>query len=150
VSAEGHVPLREELVVVGREARTLDVRLAPQDTAATLSVSSTPAEAMVRIDGLEVGTAPVERRLPRGGHVVEVARDGYDLWRESIDLGPSQALELNAVLSEKSSGSLFDEWWFWTAAAVIVGTLAVGIIVLAQPGEPDPIPGNSFDRVIEL
>lgn len=150
VTADGYVSVRDELEVVGRQPRTVEIRLAKKETAGTIDISSEPDGAEVRIDGLEVGEAPVERKVPRGGHVIEASLEGYELYREPVEIAPRQSLSLNVVLEEEQPPGLVDRWWFWAgvSALVIGGTIAA--IFLAQPDEPDPIPGNSHQQVIEL
>jgi tetratricopeptide (TPR) repeat protein len=149
VEADGYESLREEIAVVGGVSRSIDVRLAQRDTAATLRLTSTPDDAAVRIDGLEVGPAPVVRRLSSGGHVVEADLTGYEHYRTAIDLDPDQQLDLNLALSEESGDGILTQWWFWTAVGVVAVAAAATIIVLSQR-EPEPIPGSSAPGVIEL
>jgi len=149
VEAEGHESVRDEIAVVGGVARTLEIRLAEADTAAVLRLTSTPNDAEVRIDGLEVGPAPVVRRLPSGGHVIEAELAGFEDYRTSIELAPQQELDLNLALSEPSDESVWTRWWFWTAVGVVAIAAAVTIVALSQR-DPEPIPGRSSPGVIEL
>ncbi len=149
MEADGYESLREEIAVVGGVPRTIDVRLAQRDTAATLRLTSTPDDAALRIDGLEVGPAPVVRRVSPGGHVVEADLPGFEHYRTSIDLAADQELDLNVALSEESGGGILTRWWFWTAVGVVAVAAAATIIVLSQR-EPEPIAGSSAPGVIEL
>ncbi|MCZ7682733.1 MAG: PEGA domain-containing protein [Sandaracinaceae bacterium] len=148
ITAEGHVPMREELEVVGGRPRTVRVRLARHETAGTVRLTSQPERARVRIDGLDVGAAPLERRLPHGGHLIEAELPGHATYRASIELAPRQRLDLNLVLS--GAREWYEEWWFWTGASAVVVAAIVVIAVLAQPGPPQPIAGNSYDGIIAV
>lgn len=150
IRADGHLPLREELHVVGRRDRELTVRLAVRETAGTVRVTAEPADAAVRIDGLDVGTSPVERVLPGGGHVISASLEGHEDYRASIELADRQTLDLHLVLDPERPRRLIDRWWFWTSIGAAALGLAIMAGVLAGANEPDPVPGNSFPDVIEL
>lgn len=151
VEADGYVTVSDEISVAGRMPRELTVRLAPRNEAGRLRlVASEPAGAELRIDGLDVGQAPTERELPRGGHVIEARAPGFQLYRASIELADRQELDLRVRLEPLRETTLADEWWFWSiVGAVAIGT-AVTIAIVTQPTEPPPIPGNGFQGVIEV
>lgn len=148
LSADGYLPIRDDLEVAGGEPRTIRLRLARRETAGTVTITSAPREAAVRIDGLEVGAAPVSRRLPAGGHVVEADADGYETYRASIDLADRQELALHLVLDEDTD-PITSRWWFWAGAGALVVGATVAVVLLAQPSEPDPFPGNSHPSVVQ-
>ncbi len=151
VTAEGYVPVRDEVEVVGRQPRTLRIRLAPRETAGTIHLTSRPERASIRVDGLEVGEAPVSRRVPFGGHVVEAELPGYETYRTSVEIAERQELDLQVVLEEETDPGLFGRWWFWAGASAVVVGATVAIVLLAQPSDPEPIPGNSpFGSVIAV
>lgn len=150
VTAEGHVAVEDAIEVVGRRDQTIHVRLAPRESAATVRLTSDPPHARLRIDGIEVGAAPVERRIPHGGHVIEAEAPGREDYRASIELAPRQTLQLRVVLDEAREPRLYERWWFWTAASAVAITAVIAIVLLAQPPDPQPVPGNSFDGVIAV
>jgi len=148
LTADGHVPVRDDLEVVGGQARTLRIELARRDTAGTVSITTDPEQAEVRIDGLDVGEAPVTRRLPAGGHVVEAVAPGYETYRTSVDLADRQQLPLHLVLDEDTD-PITSEWWFWAGASALIVGATVAVVLLALPSEPDPFPGNSHPSVVQ-
>ena len=148
LSADGHLPIQDDLEVAGGEPRTIRLRLARRETAGTLRITSAPADAEVRIDGLEVGASPVTRRLPAGGHVVEADADGYETYRTSIELADRQELALHLVLDEDTE-PITTRWWFWAGAAGVVVGATVAIVLLGMPSEPEPFPGNSHPSVVQ-
>jgi len=150
ITADGHVPLTDEIEVVGREPRTLRIRLARRETAGSLRITSAPERAAIRVDGLEVGTAPIERRVPSGGHVIEAHLPGFETYRTSVELAERQALPLNVVLEEDTGPGLTGQWWFWAGVSALAVGAAIAIVVAVEPAEPDPIAGNAFNGVIEL
>ena len=150
IVADGFVPVRDEITVVGKRARSLSIRLPRRKEAGRLRVVSKPEKARIRIDGLDVGTAPVERRLPRGGHVIEAMLPDHQTYRASIQLADRQSLLLNTVLDETKGPEVWEQWWFWTAIGAAVAGGVVATIFLAQPDEPAPVPGSGFQSVIEV
>ena len=146
LTAEGYVPIRDDLEVVGGRPRTVRVRLARRETAGTVRVTSAPERAQVRIDGLDVGEAPVERSLPAGGHVIEAESTGYETYRAAIELADRQELALHLVLDEDDD-PLTSRWWFWAGASAVIVGATVLVVLLALPSEPEPHPGNSFPGV---
>lgn len=138
---DGYVTVREELRVVGGEPTQLELRMAEADTAGVLRVRSNVPAATVRIDGVEVGTAPVERRLGEGGHSVEVEAAGYETYRNEVVLASRQERDLFAELDPE--GMLWERWWFWASVAGAALVLTTIIIVAATAGgQADPIPGT--------
>ena len=148
LTADGHIPVRDDLEVVGGQARTLRIELPRRDTAGTVSITTDPEQAEVRIDGLEVGEAPVTRRLPAGGHVVEAVAPGHETYRASVDLADRQELPLHLVLDEDTD-PITSEWWFWAGASALLVGATVAVVLLALPSEPDPFPGNSHPSVVQ-
>ena len=86
VDAEGYEPYRRNLDLQGGTQTVLDVELVPRKATAFLRVGSTAASAVVSIDGLLIGNAPVEQVLAPGTHKVAVHRDGYE--DTEVERGP--------------------------------------------------------------
>ncbi|MHC4454153.1 MAG: PEGA domain-containing protein, partial [Planctomycetota bacterium] len=69
----------------------------------TLSIASEPSDAMVIIDDKETGTTPITIiDLKSGTHIVTVRMDGYDDWRDSVDVKPDKETTLTAKLQKKA------------------------------------------------
>lgn len=140
-SRDGFLTVREEVRVVGGEAVSLRLRMPQEDSAGLLRVTASAADSMVTIDGVEVGPAPVERQLGRGGHSVEVEAAGFETFRHEVVLAPRQRRELFADLSPERS--LVERWWFWTSLGVGVAVLGGVILALTLGGgQADPVPGT--------
>lgn len=151
IEAEGHVTIEDELVVVGRERRRVEVRLAALDTAATLRLDVTPPEARMMIDGLDVGSGTTERRVPSGGHVVEARLEGHRPYLASVELAERQELALHLQLEVERAREVTEEWWFWTTIGVVVaGGVVAGVVLATNPIEAAPIPGRSLTGHIEI
>jgi len=69
--------------------------------AAKLSVRSVPDRSMVWVDGLFVGTTPMELELAPGAHRVEVDGTGMKIHRQTIELSPKQSQELVVQLEPR-------------------------------------------------
>lgn len=151
IEAEGFVTIEDELVVVGRERRRVELRLAAIDTAATLRLDVSPPAARMLVDGLDVGTGATERRLPSGGHVVEARLEGHRPYLASVELAERQSLDLHLQLEPERGRDVTEEWWFWTTIGVIVaGGVVAGVVIATNPVEAAPIPGRSLTGHIEI
>jgi hypothetical protein len=129
----------------GRRAE-LDLRL--DELPATVRIRSTPEGAVVRVDGREVGVAPVELERRAGQYELEVVLDGYETYTATLDLGPGQRSDLTAELVEHST-PIYERWWFWTGAAAIVAGAAVVTWAATRPEpEPPPYDGGSTGWVV--
>lgn len=72
----------------------------------TVTVHSNPVSAMVFIDGEYAGQTPVEGiELERGMHLVKVQKHGYEIFKETVDLG-MKAHEVNATLPPLPTGNI--------------------------------------------
>jgi hypothetical protein len=58
---------------------------------AVLTITTVPHGAQVTLDGEPVGTSPLQKRVRTGSHVIELALDGYEPFREVVDV-PSAGL----------------------------------------------------------
>ncbi len=155
VRLDGFVPVRDELEVVGGIDRSVLVRLAPVDRNGVIHIDAEPAEAELRIDGLDVGRAPVERRLPMGGHVIEGFLADYRTWRTDVQLADDQELALRIVM-EHEGPDVTRDWWFWTIIGIgivgAVGAITAGVVCGATDACTTTvvIPGNVDPGVLRL
>lgn len=99
VKAPGHAP-REERVTVSAGSATvlkLDLRRGTGADAVLKIVSPIP-EAVVYVDGKQIGKVPQTQELPGGDHFVVVSKEGYKEFKEKIRLEPGQTLTITAEL----------------------------------------------------
>ena len=120
------------------------VRLTLDRLPARISVSSTRRDAVVVVDGLDVGTAPITVLRPAGRHRVVVRKVGFDAYETDAVVAPGQHAELVAKLREERPG-IFSRWWFWAAAGAVVAGATVTTYALTRP-EPDrpPLDGGGL------
>jgi hypothetical protein len=101
-SAEGHLPIRREVVVAGQALVELELTLLPSQTKrpANLTVRSRIPDAVVLIDGREAGRTPLAASLTvsSGRRVVELRRPGYAPIKREMDLGEGATAELDLDL----------------------------------------------------
>ena len=117
------------------ESRAIDLAL--DRLPATLRVSADRDAAVVAVDGLDVGTAPVMLLRPAGTHRVIVRKPGYVTYQFDAAVKPGQRSDVVAALREEKP-SILTRWWFWTAASVVVTGAAVTTYALTRPAAERP------------
>jgi len=97
---KGYMPVAQA-VELGADTPRAELKLTLARAAAAMGVAdilSTPLGATVKVDGAVVGRTPlVDFKLKPGPHHVEVARDGYEAWSQTVTAGPRK-LWLDAAL----------------------------------------------------
>ncbi len=78
------------VVIIGVVVLIVAVFFAVRATA-VLTVTTVPHGAQVTLDGEATGTSPLQKRVRTGSHVVELALEGYEPFREVVDV-PSSGL----------------------------------------------------------
>ncbi|MCB9753425.1 MAG: PEGA domain-containing protein [Myxococcales bacterium] len=103
---------------------------------APLVLRSDPPGARVYVDGVLVGTAPLERLLEPGDHLVEVQHDGYISYSQFVSIDPERAPEpLTIALAEEPSRVPFSALG-WTAVSLGAGSIVAGAVLLALDEQP--------------
>jgi hypothetical protein len=129
-----------------RRAITLAVARMP----ATIAVAASEQAAVVTVDRLDVGVAPVTLERPAGVHHVLVRKPGFDPYEIDATLEPGQRLDLSASLKPRRP-SLVTRWWFWTAAAVVVGGVAVTTWAATRPApHRPPVDGGGLGWAVRV
>lgn len=111
---------------------------------ARLHLTSFPERAVVRIDGVDVGAAPLDIERPSGAHKVVLQQDDFEPYETTLVLSPGTRSDLHAKLTRRRV-SLASRWWFWTAIGVVVATATVTTYVLTRP--PTPLDGGGLNWV---
>ena len=72
----------------------------------TLRVDTTPAGAMLYIDGYPVGTTPVQImvNLTAGVHRIRISMAGYNDYIEDVTVSPGQEIDLRVALTKSTPG----------------------------------------------
>jgi PEGA domain len=142
VSREGFADAVKTITVRPGEKTRLDLTV--ERLPASLAVSADRSEAVVTVNALDVGIAPVELSRPAGKYHVVVRRPGFVPYEVDAALQPGQKTELRAKL-EPEQQSLLGRWWFWTAAGVVLAGAAVTTYAVTRP-EPrrPPLDGGGL------
>jgi PKD repeat protein len=81
----------------------------PSASSGSIAITSSPAGAMVFVDGIHRGTTPVIlSEIPTGNHRVTLSFKGYDDWNHTVSVGSGQMAAINAELDaiKEITGSL--------------------------------------------
>lgn len=117
---------------------------------AQLLIESNRPGAVVALDTLDVGVAPVAVQRPAGGYDVVVRKPGFVTYETHVSLEPGEQANLRANLPQLEP-ALTDQWWFWTAAGVVVAGAAVTTYALTRPDPERPPPdGGSLGWVVDV
>lgn len=84
-------------VTLDKDSLTLHAELVRDMQYGTLTVTADTDGAWVYINGEEYGVAPMQVNLPYGSYNVQVVKDGYDTFRQSVSIQSSTA-SLHATL----------------------------------------------------
>ncbi len=124
---------------------TVDLRLELDRLPATLHIAATEPGAVVSVDDLDVGVAPVDVSRPAGTYHVVVRKPGFKRYDAQVAVQPGQKADLRASLA-KDEVSVTRRWWFWTAAGVVVAGVAASTYALTR-GETtrqEPLDGGGL------
>jgi TonB family protein len=101
VELDGYAPAIESVMLTAQTPRT-EVRPTLSRTApvtGTADITSTPAGAMIKIDGTAVGLTPLRgRTLNVGRHRFEITAEGYDPYTTSVTVKENQTARVDAQL----------------------------------------------------
>lgn len=106
---------------------------------ATLHITSNRAQAIVTVNGADVGAAPVDVSRPAGSYRVVVTRPGFVTYEAQVNAQAGEEVDMKATLPEESH-PVTKQWWFWTAAGVVVaGTVtATYFLTRSSPAPAQP------------
>jgi len=91
----------------------------------TLHITSNQEQAIVTVNGADVGLAPVDVNRPGGSYRVVVRKSGFITYEAQVNARPGEQLDLRANLPVEHH-PITKQWWFWTAAGVVVAGVATG------------------------
>ncbi|MBX3192691.1 MAG: PEGA domain-containing protein [Labilithrix sp.] len=137
VTADGHEPYKQDVVLAPRKTTTLDVRLREKNVHGLLVVTAKPEGSDVIVDGKGFGRTPLEARLAPGSHSVVISKSGHEDERLDVVLQSGERKELDLTLAERSA--ITSRWWFWTGiAAIVAGAAIVTTVALTSGTETKP------------
>jgi hypothetical protein len=109
---------------------------------ATIHLTSDHPDAIVRVNGVDVGNPPVEVSRAAGRYKVTVTRAGFVPYDADVAVRSGERVELDAKLREDRP-ALTQRWWFWTAAgALVIGAATTTYLLTRSEPEPTRPPTN--------
>ena len=137
---------------VRRGKRTrLSIDLLP--ISGVLSIQTTPAGAMILVDGEPLGRAPLDTDVEPGRRQLRVQAPGYEPYEEVliVTAGEQQPIDIALIPAAAPLGLDADAWygnpWLWVGVGA--AALLVGGVVAAATAEEEPIPDPPFVLRIE-
>jgi PEGA domain-containing protein len=149
LTLERYKPTKKSLRVEGGTEQSVTVKLEPRSNRGTLIVGSPVAGAQVEVDGEAIGAVPAEVSLPAGEHAVLVTSDGYEDASTTAVVEAGATKRVDVPLEE--TPAVYERWWFWTTAGVIVtGAVIITAVALTEssPGEGTIPPGKVSAPII--
>lgn len=106
-----------------------------------LHVEVAPANASIRIDDDARGHGSFEGSMAPGDHRVEVTATGGLRAVRTVTVRSDRTTRLSLTLHPPH---LYERWWLWTGAGVVLTAAVVGIAVGVS--QPAPLPDGSWVR----
>lgn len=146
LTRQGYRDIVQTRVFSPGQRGTLELTLARLP--AIIRVSSSVVGAQVRVNGLDVGLAPVDVVRPAGTYRLVVSQPGYVTFTNDVTLAPGDESSLRATLPPEKI-PLTKRWWFWAGAVSVVAAGAF-VTYLATRPSPEPLPydGGSSGWVV--
>jgi outer membrane receptor for ferrienterochelin and colicins len=139
VSLEGYVDVTRELIVGEAAPTTLAATLQrAAESVATLSVTGTPAQAVVRLDGRPVGELPTSLTgLSPGKGLLEILAPGQQPWSSEIPLegGAATRIAVRLAPEEKQAWAGWKWLGFAGGGAVLASGAVVGLVAKNTAGD---------------
>ena len=120
---------------------TQDVVIALDTLPATLAVSADAEGAVVTVDDVDVGVAPVRVPRPAGSHLVVVRKPGRLTYRSTVATRAGEETNLKVTLPVEKT-ALTSRWWFWSAIGVVVAGAAATTYFATRPTPSRPPPNG--------
>jgi hypothetical protein len=133
LSAEHHNPERREFTVAAGTPLELAFKLKAIPRSGTVFITSSQPNTRLKVDGKEVGFAPLQLELSVGGHQLEATAAKHEVFQTEVMLSPGQSRNIDIEMRLPPTQPLYRKWYFWTA----VGTAIAGgtaTAFLLRPG----------------
>lgn len=96
----------------------------------------------MRVDDVDVGTAPVTLTRAPGIHHVRIVRPGFLPYDAQVTTHPGEDLRITGNLALESR-SITGRWWFWGGLGVVVAGAALASYAIVRSTEsPERLPYN--------
>lgn len=149
IVAEGHKPLRRELMITAGVPVKIANPLTVIPKSAKVTITLAQPMAQVTIDGRPVGIVPVGSNgavvveLPAGGHQLEVSAPGYNPTRQEIvvEAGNDRAVTVELAKPPRKK-RVYEQWYFWTPIVLVVGGAVATGLALGLSSTEGPLRGT--------
>ncbi len=162
VTARGHTEYKSAFNISRGRNTTIEVDLLP--IAGILKINTdNNIQAQVLVDGEPMGTTPFNMDIPVGERTITVKADGYREYRETLSIEALKEYDysINLIPANMAGGmgpdsryphelppdqgeeeyayghnTLFNQWWFWTAAGAITlsaAAIGTGLLINNRP-----------------
>ncbi len=101
----GHTTSRLDANITPEQRKQTFTLQAPTAIEGTLDITSSPAMATVNIDGKDIGTTPLKKRILVGNHKITVAKNGYKSISEDIEVKQGDITSRNFTLTKDGDNS---------------------------------------------
>jgi hypothetical protein len=129
---------------------TPELSLDLQSLPATIRITATPSGAVVSVDDLDTGVAPVQIARPAGTYHVAVRKKGFVPYVTTVKVSPGDHPSLQANLAEETT-PLYKKFWFWTLATTVIAGATVGTYFLTRPDAQRPAPdGGGIGWIVSV
>ena len=99
---DGYENYTTDVTVVMYETTTVNAYLTPISSG-SISITSTPSNASVKVDGIYRGTTPLSVNTNVGTHRVVLEKDGYNSWSTSAKVNSNGVTIIDAELSPSTT-----------------------------------------------
>lgn len=142
-TAPGFIPKAESLSVAEGERRRVTLELSQKTD--TFRVASTPTQAVVSIDGEEIGRTPLTTAQPIGPHTISVEKSGYETAKRSVTVSKDTKETLQFALRRPINVELADQQGEPVQSAQLTREESEVMIQYALPSEEE-----SFEVEVQL
>jgi hypothetical protein len=128
---------------------TVELELVIERLRARMKIDADPDGAVVAVDGVDVGAAPVDLRRSAGTYRVVVQKDGYVPYEQEVALAAGQEVDIRAELPVEPP-ALHERWWFWTTLAGAAASVVVTTLVVVYDPQREPCNGGGLGWCVEV
>ena len=137
-SAEGYASSERRVRLARGSNSVASMSMVRANELSFLRVEANVSDALIRIDGREIGHGMIDEIVRAGRHTVDVLGPHHHPFQRDIESVVGQRQTIRASLSDRRT--IFDSPWFWVTTGVIVAA-GVTTAVILWPGPP-PIMGS--------
>jgi hypothetical protein len=142
IEAEGFFPYRTSTDLPGGGERVVDAKLSSKAKVGKLLVEAPKTAVRIKLDGKNLGQAPLETLLPPGNHKILAEHADHTDYETTVVVKAGETRKISVVLG---APPIYKRWYFWTTlSAVALGGAATTIVVLSEraPDTGSIDPGN--------